>query len=259
MDSSQKISPEIESRIIKSWENSEHRRLRIYPQTTDVEYPVLGDLNNFIKRYSSSEKITVLDYGAGASPYRLYFPNADYRQADILETPSLRYRIGSDSRIAEENETFDLILSTQVLEHVENVGDYLTESFRLLKKGGVLILTTHGIWEEHGVPYDFQRWTEAGLQRDLRAAGYNNSIVYKLTCGFHAGVFLFIKSLFATRPPRSQPARLFFKIFRTIVSKVYPLLYRFCDKFWPEDKIVQASRETAEKTFYMVIAAVARK
>ena len=164
MDTAKKIDPEIGKILLKGWQSSEHLRIRNQPQPSDFDYPPLRDLNNFVKQHASSEKITVLDYGAGASPYQAYFPNADYRRADILETPGLRYLIAPDSRIAEKDGTFDLILSTQVLEHVENVNEYLTESFRLLKPGGTLILTTHGIWEEHGVPYDFQRWTEEGMK-----------------------------------------------------------------------------------------------
>ncbi len=259
MDSDIKPNPLNRLDIVKSWENPEHFRLRIQPTRRDVEYPVLSDLKNFIKQNSSSKKITVLDFGAGSSPYRLFFSDADYRRADILEIPGLRYRIGSDSKIVEQSDTFDLVLSTQVLEHVADVHAYLAESFRVLKPGGTFLVTTHGIWEEHGVPYDFQRWTEEGLKRDLKLAGYKEVTVFKLTCGLRGVLFLFIKGLFAAKAPTAQPARLIFKIFRTTVAHIFPWLYCCCDKFWPEDNIVRASPETASQTFYIVIGAIARK
>lgn len=248
-----------EDQIKESWENSEHLRLRINPRPSDAEYPVFSDLNDFIRANGSQEKITVLDYGAGSSPYKPYFPQADYRRADIMETPGLRYRIGSDSRIAERDEVFDMIVSTQVLEHVEDVNAYLAESFRLLKKGGRLLVTTHGIWEEHGVPHDYQRWTEEGIKRDLKAVGYSDITVYKLTCGLRGSLFLFIRGLFAAKTPASLFARLLFKSIRSTISRIYPLFYRLCDKYYPEDRIVKASPSTGNPTFYIIIAAVAKK
>src|SRR6185437_659641 len=182
-------SLDAKSGIRKSWENPEHVRLRVEPRHSDCDYLVFSDLNDFIRQNGSKEKIITLDFGAGNSPYRLYFPSADYRRADILDIPDLRYRIQSDGQINEHDEVFDLIISTQVLEHVRNVGQYLAEAHRLLKKGGRLLLTTHGTWEEHGVPYDFQRWTEEGMRRELAAANFSEVEIFKLTSGLRATVF----------------------------------------------------------------------
>lgn len=44
-----------------------------------------------------------------------------------------------------ESGKFDLVLSTQVIEHVHNVGNYLAEINRVLKKGGVLTITLPNI------------------------------------------------------------------------------------------------------------------
>ena len=150
--------------VIKIWKSPLHLRLRIEPRYSDVEYPHFADLDEFMKANGSTAPLTLPDYGAGSSPYRLYFPNSDYRTADIPNIPGRRYQIGGDGRIGERDEVFDLVISTQVLEHVADVGTYLRESCRSLKRGGKLLVTTHGIWEEHGVPHDFQRWTEEGLR-----------------------------------------------------------------------------------------------
>ena len=44
--------------------------------------------------------------------------------------------------------------------------------FVLLKPGGFLVLTTHGLFGDHGCPYDFQRWTADGLRLLLERAGF---------------------------------------------------------------------------------------
>jgi len=245
--------------IQDSWKNPEHARLRTQPRSTDIDYCHFADLNSFIQQHANANKISVLDFGAGSSPYQIYFPHADYRKADILEVPGLRYLIKPDSTVPETDETFDLILSTQVAEHVPNPDVYFKECFRLLKSGGKLILTTHGVWEEHGVPYDFQRWTEQGMRRDLKAAGFKQPEIFKLTCGFRALIFLFTRTYFGVRPPEPKLPRFFFKAIRLIYSRLFPLIYRICWKYWPEDKIVKASEGTVTASFYIVIAAIAEK
>ena len=66
----------------------------------------------------------------------------------------------------------DLILSTQVLEHVVDPGRYLREANRVLRSGGVLILSTHGVWKYHPDPTDFWRWTCDGLKRVIKENGF---------------------------------------------------------------------------------------
>jgi SAM-dependent methyltransferase len=254
MNEKNPISP-----IQDSWGNPEHVRLRIHPRFTDQDFFHFADLNAFIQQNASSEKITLLDYGAGSSPYRVYFPQADYRRADVIEMPGLRYAIRPDSTVPEADETFDLILSTQVTAHVGNPEVYFRECFRLLKPGGKLLLTTHGIWEEHGVPYDFQRWTEQGMRRDLMAAGFLRPDIYKLTCGFRALMFLFTRTYFSITPPKSRMPRFLFKGLRFVYSRLFPMIYRACDRYWPGEKIVKADDGLPTAPFYIVIAALAEK
>jgi SAM-dependent methyltransferase len=66
----------------------------------------------------------------------------------------------------------DIVLSSQVLEHVEDPSLYLNEAHRILKAKGVLILSTHGIWRFHPDPTDFRRWTCDGLRREIDRAKF---------------------------------------------------------------------------------------
>jgi SAM-dependent methyltransferase len=66
----------------------------------------------------------------------------------------------------------DLVLCTQVLEHVEDPSRAVSEMARVLKPGGICLLTTHGTWFYHPDPEDYWRWTPAGLRRVFEAAGF---------------------------------------------------------------------------------------
>lgn len=66
--------------------------------------------------------------------------------------------------LAFEDESFDHVLSDQVLEHVEgNPQKAIDESHRVLRPGGLAIHTTCFINPIHGVPKDFWRFTPAAL------------------------------------------------------------------------------------------------
>jgi len=115
----------------------------------------------------------LLDYGCADQPYRrLFLPSVAYVGADLPGNPLASVRIQVDGRIPEPDGSFDAVLSTQVLEHVEDPTVYLDECFRLLRPGGRLLLSTHGIMVYHPDPVDYWRWTGAGLQRIVRQAGF---------------------------------------------------------------------------------------
>src|SRR5262249_27613185 len=125
-------------------QEKDYLRQRLEPRRGDADYLHLSDLLMALRRFGSDKELSIMDYGCGGSPYRSLFPNSDYRRADFGEMKELDYVIGNDSKVVEADRTFDLILSTQVAEHVSDPQTYFAECFRLLKPGGQLICTTHG-------------------------------------------------------------------------------------------------------------------
>jgi SAM-dependent methyltransferase len=71
-----------------------------------------------------------------------------------------------------EDHSFDTILSTSVLEHLERPHEALSEMYRILKSGGYLILTCPLFWHIHEGPRDFFRYTEYGVRFMLERAGF---------------------------------------------------------------------------------------
>jgi len=114
----------------------------------------------------------VLDYGADDSPYRRHLPpGADYRAADLAGNRRADVEVRADGTLPVDDGSVDLVLSTQVLEHVEDPALYLSECTRVLRPGGSLVLTTHGIMYLHRDPQDYWRWTCDGLEKVVAEAG----------------------------------------------------------------------------------------
>jgi SAM-dependent methyltransferase len=71
-----------------------------------------------------------------------------------------------------EDSSFDTVLSTSVLEHLERPHDAVTEIYRILKPEGYVILTCPLFWHIHEDPRDFFRYTEYGLRFVFEKAGF---------------------------------------------------------------------------------------
>lgn len=132
-------------------------------------------VSSVIKDYSQVLNAgCVVDMGAGDAPYKPLFESAGarYVSCDIDSNEGSDHHIVNG--VVEEicSSSADVVFSFQVLEHVPNVAEYLSECRRILKPGGKLILSTHGVWLYHPHPGDYRRWTRSGLELDLGANGF---------------------------------------------------------------------------------------
>jgi SAM-dependent methyltransferase len=169
---------------------------------------------------NKSSGSTVLDLGCGSTPYREIFVPlvTQYLGADIDMNPYADLQIDISGRVPVEDSSIDVILSTQVLEHVPVPRSYLLEARRLLKPNGRIILSTHGYWMYHPDPVDYWRWTKAGLRKVIEEAGFQVESVRGVMNLASTGLQLFQDGLASNVPSPLLP------IFYYVVQRVVGLL-----------------------------------
>lgn len=111
----------------------------------------------------------VLDLGCGMdTPYKPLFSHHHYLGIDMFERATLQADI---TKVPITSNIADLVILTEVLEHVPEPKSVLLEICRLLKPGKFLVLTVPLLWGEHDY-VDYQRWTESGLRKLINSSGF---------------------------------------------------------------------------------------
>ena len=176
--------------LVERLQQKEYLRQRLHPHWRDLECLILQDLRDVVLLLCRDQRGRLLDFGCGGSPYAGILPQfSQYIRADITSGEGIDLVTDSKGLLpGEPSASYDVVFSTQVLEHVAEPQVYLSEAYRLLRPGGTLVLSTHGLFPEHGCPYDFYRWTGYGLQRVVEDAGFVVEENYKFTAGFRASI-----------------------------------------------------------------------
>jgi len=197
------------------------------------ENPSRIKLQNFVKEASLSipGESWVLDAGAGEGMYRFLFEKMRYVSIDLCKISKAYGKISaiSDlSRIPFPANFFDMVVCTQVLEHVNDPKAVLFELGRVLKPKGLLWISVPFFYEEHEIPYDFFRYTHFGLRHLLELSN------------FQIDRMEWLEGYFGTFAYQLNTAARFFKD----VKKNYPLAYtikllaRYCNSVENRSKTI---------------------
>lgn len=174
-----------------------------------------------IDRYAEQLRgATLVDYGCGSMPYRPLFQKYVSRYIGVDLAGNEQAEAALDERGCTDlpDGCADVLLSTQVLEHVDDPSVYLAEAFRLLKPGGLLLLSTHGIWWYHPHPQDLWRWTGPGLDRLLRQSDFDpleRSGIMNLAA---AGVYFVQDGTYGRMPKRGPLRGAWFAIMQSLAA-----------------------------------------
>jgi SAM-dependent methyltransferase len=125
--------------------------------------------------------VRVADIGCGEQPLRLIVEGlgGKYTGVDVGQNLQGTVDVIADiTRLPLSQNSFEVVLCTEVLEHIPDTAAAFAELERLCRPGGAIILTTPFMYPLHEEPYDFVRLTPYMLQR---YASECNLIVSELT------------------------------------------------------------------------------
>ena len=203
-----------------------------------------------------SKKITinskVLDIGAGNCPYRSYFSHCDYKAHDFhqLDENQLQDSVGygkidyiSDIlAIPVEDNTFDVIICTEVIEHVPYPILAIKQYARILRPGGVLLITAPLQSGIHQIPYHFYGgFTKFWYMKILSEYSFS-----EIEINENGGLFtshmamgltmlkLLLNEVFKVKTWKVIPSILLIVIYAPFIALIFPILSFALDHIYKE-------------------------
>jgi SAM-dependent methyltransferase len=179
------------------------------------------------------------DLGCGEAPYKPFF--LQYADQYVgVDWPDSFHNTNADiladlnKPLPIEAETADTVVSLSVLEHLCEPQIMLDECFRILKKGGMLILQVPWQWCIHEAPHDYFRYTPYGLTYMLKKSGFED-INIKPISGFFTMLTLkcnyFSKRFLQFPAPFRIPIHAIFTFFWYLGQFFAPVLDKL-DRDW---------------------------
>ena len=212
-------------------------------------YFLMKDIKEALDKYA---KKSLLDLGCGNKPYKEWYGpltesstgcDAVQSSENVVDTICLA------KELPYQNEYFDTVFSTQVLEHVFEQQQMINEAARVLKQNGCLILSVPFTWELHEEPYDFFRITKYGLKEMFEKSGFQIEYI-KANGGKWAALFqMMINTVYSTFKYKTVKAKFLKIIFLEL--KLTWLINRFAiwvdkrhfDEGWTLNYIVVAKKK----------------
>jgi SAM-dependent methyltransferase len=216
------------------------RRSRIWQESFLAYYYLWKNIENvceFAKAHTTSRSPVLLDIGCGNKPYADLFldwkhiginPSIDDASPDI---------VGDAMCLPLGAATADMVLCTQVLEHVSRPWELISECQRVLKPGGFLVLSAPFYWPLHEEPWDFFRYTRHGLKSLVTNQGLE---IFTLVADGGDASRLMISILHYLPRVLSIPARVPLNLFGLLLDKV-----RFTEKL-PQNYTLLARKPLSE-------------
>jgi SAM-dependent methyltransferase len=137
---------------------------RLDPRLTSAQYAVRRPLLEWLRTQDVAGS-RILDVGCGDRPYDpLFAAAAEVVGFDVPGNPHADVH-GSIDAIPLADASFDVAFCLQVLEHVPDPAAAVRELRRVVRPGGRVLASTHGVAPFHPNPDDLWRWTAQGLER----------------------------------------------------------------------------------------------
>jgi len=137
----------LENNMYTHWNNFQHMDV-FYNDTWQIIYKKMFKL---INRYANCNS-SILDVGCGSAVFHDYFKKHDYVNVQGIDFslsmidaarcrhPSYSYIVGDALNLPFQDDSFDMVVSVQVLRHVPIAVKMVEEMIRVVKPGGFCIV-----------------------------------------------------------------------------------------------------------------------
>jgi SAM-dependent methyltransferase len=187
----------------------------------------------------------LIDVGCGCKPYEPIFrPHVEaYFGIDYPPTAAVNYSEATtadllvdctDTKLAADS--YDTVLSTQVIEHIFDTRKYVAECHRLLKKGGMGIFTIPFVWQCHAEPFDYFRFTRYGIEKLFQEQGFKILELVPLEGAYAAIAQTTIVSVYLM-PAKCLVMKLIQKLLRFTYIPIRNFMALHLDKYFYNDKL----------------------
>ncbi|SFO93719.1 class I SAM-dependent methyltransferase [Hydrogenimonas thermophila] len=144
-----------------------------------------------------------------------------WKYLNIDKSTNPDYLCSADD-IPVEDESFDIVLLAEVLEHIENPIEVLKECKRVLKENGKIVITMPFLYSKHADPYDFQRWTDYKLENEMKKLGFKEIVIIPMGSIFAVIYDLLYVSLgMASKNRNALKNRVINKLIMPLIAKIF--------------------------------------
>ena len=163
-----------------------------------------------------------LNIGAGKTNLDPRIENMELESGDGIDI------VGSVESIPCDNESFDLVITQEVLEHVQYPHIALREIYRILKRNGMAYIQLPFIIGYHPCPKDYWRFSDEGLKAVVENANME-VMTMSMSVGPAVGFYRIAVEFFAIllSSPFSKiykPAKMFFALLLYPLKWLDPIL-----------------------------------
>ncbi len=105
---------------------------------------------SFLKKIDGERKLRLLDVGCNNGGQLIeyskllngYFIGLDVKKFNEWKSLSFDFLLGDARKLPFKNEVFDIVIATEVIEHFVDGEAFVSEAYRVLRRGGLLLITT---------------------------------------------------------------------------------------------------------------------
>jgi len=202
------------------------------------------DVKGVLKKIKTKD--IILDIGCGVSPVvgfsdNVVFSDYSYEAMHHLRKKNNVMAVVSDiSRLPFKDKSVDVVVSSEVLEHIRDDASALEELYRILKSGGSAVITVpvhkYYWFSDDTLVEHVRRYRLRSFLNLLKKTGFRNIEVIKIAGVFERFLTLFLTWVFRLKSGKKKNIKIsktFFTIYKAInrilanfifvVSKITPM------------------------------------